>query len=180
MKKNLKLLGVTLGLSLLGIAGLLFNGSKAEAAAYDSNYENFTPNPEANAEAIEILRKDGDLESSPFPIESLTIEQPIESTIELPLARAALQKYRASALKEVYRGSYQWRVNELAPVGFNWIDNGIPTSITNGFGNGFTFNSSKVSDTRVGTWQYGYYWRKFNTSEGAFWASVWDKNDLLY
>ncbi|KRN57529.1 lytic exoenzyme target recognition domain-containing protein [Carnobacterium divergens] len=177
MEKIWRVLGLTFGLSLLSITGLLFNDFKAEAAAYDSNYINFIPSAESNMEAINIVTKDGNSENIPFPLENLTTEQPNQSN--RIATRAALKVYRANDYKEMY-GFYQWRINELVPVGFNWYDNGIPSSVTKGFGQALTFNSGKITDTGAGAWQYGYYWRQFSTAQGTFWASVWDKNDLLY
>lgn len=177
MKKFSKVLSLVLGLSLLSVAGLLTANLKAEAAAYDSNYINFIPDPEANEKAIQLATKDEDATSIPVPLENLTTEQPPQA--KQLTARAALQKYRGNEYKEIY-GIYQWRINELAPVGFAWYENGIPSSVTKGLGSSLTFNSSKISDTGVGGWQYGYYWRKFSTAQGTFWASAWNKSDLLY
>lgn len=163
--------------SMLVIVGLVGFSSKVDAVAYDESYKNFSPTPEANAEAIRIVQENGGLKNSPIPIENLTVEQPKQ--FNNGIARKSLQVYRANGYTEIFN-MYQWRINELAPVGFTWYENGIPEYVTKGFGQALTFNSARITDTNVGGWQYGYYWRQFSCAKGTFWVSVWDKNDLLY
>lgn len=168
-------LTLLIGLGFLGIC------DQVNAAAYDKNYSDYTPSAELNAEAIAKVKSIGGLENVPIPLENLTLEQPVQSTLNnsRTLLRRSLHVYRASAYREIY-GMYQWKINELAPVGFNWLENGIPQYVTKGYGQALTFNSARITDTGVGGWQYGYYWRQFSCAKGTFWASAWDKNDLLY
>lgn len=188
MKKKLHLFGFVLGLSLLGFTGLLFNASKAEAAAYDPAYENYVPSKEANEQAIQVLKEENALENNPFPESSLTVDQPIEALQPTKLTRGVSNSriYFVSEKTFIFNIT-QARIPDLAPTGFNWLENGIPFSnlsehlwIKNQPHGYVTFKPYSVQDTGVGVWDQGYYWRKFNSAAGTFWASAWNLGDLLY
>ncbi len=166
---------------LIGLGCFLAGINQANAEAYDISHKDFIPSTEANLEAIERVKNLNGLENVPIPLENLTIEQPAQSSLNNSniLLRRSLRKYRASSYREIH-GMYQWKINELAPVGFSWLDNGIPQYVTSGYGQSLSFISNRITDTGVGGWQYGYYWRQFSCAKGTFWASVWDKTDLLY
>lgn len=106
--------------------------------------------------------------------------------------------YRADDVKFV-SGLWQIKCNDLTPTQFSWLENGIPVAmvnwvdkngknITDGKDNQFkkgmyfTFAGDEVniSDTGVGGYNYGYYWRKFTFGNfGAVWLSAWNKNHLV-
>lgn len=113
---------------------------------------------------------------------------------------AGLKVYEVNAVFND-RGVYKVRCNYLAPVGFSWADNGIPLALinfTNAYGsqtnidqkwNGrqthFTMDQWSagmygVHDSGIGGYNYGYYWRKINSSLGSFWVSAWSITDLYY
>ncbi|MGX7417192.1 hypothetical protein ACWOFR_00155 [Carnobacterium gallinarum] len=185
----MKTLTKLVSLSLLLLVGLAIGGAtQANAEAYNPSYENFAPSQKANEEAIRLLKESGDdLQNLPVPVESLTIEQPIESTIgaNSSLIRATKRSYNIDAiLIDKNTNRVEYRSNYLAPAGFTWYDNGIPTSaVTKGSGNWFQFNGN-VADTGIGAYDQGWYWRKFSTITNNkvlyFWASAWNLNDLIY
>lgn len=170
-----------LALSLL-LIGVCFGTVNASAAAYVGDTDNITINPEENKKAIEILKETGELESIKFPLEKLTTEIPVQSISDFSKLRISYKTYRISESKRFYN-IMQIRCNELAPVGFDWYDNGIPLSVVNSLGNNlFNFYNKEMSiaDSGVGVYDQGYYWRKFNTASGSFWASVWNFGNLVY
>lgn len=103
--------------------------------------------------------------------------------------------YRIDELKFV-NGLWQVRCDELVPVNFNWVDNGVavediirtdkagnrtPSQIVN-TGDYFVIDQSRTSDTGVGgNGDGGYYWRKFNfRTGGAVWLSAWNAQHLFF
>ncbi|MTD41641.1 hypothetical protein GIX45_24050 [Erwinia sp. CPCC 100877] len=181
MKKKI---GVVLVLSLLWI---LLPYSKAEAA-YNSEYKNYVPDSKSNEEAIEILKRDGDLENakSRFSLDKITTEQPAESINPLISARSGRPNfYYVDEYKTVY-GIYQIRTNSLAPTAFSWYQNGIPASIVvwSGLDRIYSFYGAPIRDTGLGAYDAGYYWRRFSCMERGqtiyVWLSVWNLNNLVY
>jgi hypothetical protein len=153
----------------------------ANAEAFVGDTENIKIDKQKNQKAIEILQSNGDLDSLQFPIEKLTTEPPIQEISTNQNLRAALKRYYADGGSRHINGFWQMRCTELAPVGFNWTDNGIPKDSTTVYSNAsFSFKANRVWDTGVGAYDKGYYWRNIGTPQGSFWASVWNLNDLLY
>lgn len=178
------------------VAGILFGclGMSTQAsAAAQGGAENFTVDENANQAAVEIVAANGDLENSPVPVENLTTQQPYQLSSS-PIMRTAVKSrrfYRVDAganLPASLGGGVQWRNNYLVPVGFNWSDNGIPSSVWNytsvSVGEHFVFHN--VEDTGTGGYGTGgYYWRYFRSraKNGVylhFWLSAWDLNHLIY
>lgn len=169
---------IVLGIVLLtGIS--LVSMDKADAAAYVGDTQNITISSESNQKAIQILKENGALEKNNLPLDKLTTNNPLPSKF---FARASLKSYYPDGGSRYIANMWQMQCTELAPVGFDWIDNGIPTAVANINSNTarFTFKTNMVSDTGVGMYDRGYYWRNINTPYGSFWASVWNLNDLLY
>lgn len=129
--------------------------------------------------------------------------KPVQVKTATPVAKPAVIKtskkvYRADEIKHV-AGLYQIRCNELAPTAFTWLENGIPVSMVNWYnadgtnrtdgqdkdfkaGMYFTFEGDEahITDTGIGGYNYGYYWRKFTFGKfGAVWLSAWNKNHLV-
>lgn len=186
MKKWEKVLGLCFLLSL----GLFLNETVVDAA-YDPDYVDFTPDPQANEEAIELLKNNGLLESCPFPIEYLTTEQPIQSNFNTRIGlRAATSRYTISQLGTIRdnqgRNRTAFRSNTLAPVGFAWQDNGIGSLYVTGNMNSFSFRPNYISDLGANIWYQGYYYRLFKLyttdwgSSSNVWLSAWNTNSLVY
>ena len=96
-------------------------------------------------------------------------------------------------------GIYQIKCDYLAPVGFDWTDNGIPVGMVNwvdengnnvpdgadkdfkrGMYFSFEIDEEHITDTGVGGYYGGWYWRKFDFGQfGTTWLSCWDKDDLV-
>ena len=96
-------------------------------------------------------------------------------------------------------GIHQIKCDYLAPVGFDWTDNGIPVGMVNWVdenGNNVVYGSDKdfkagmyfsfeidevhINDTGQGGYYGGYYWRKFEFAQfGTTWLSCRDKDDLV-
>lgn len=115
-----------------------------------------------------------------------------------PTPQKSYKVYRADDVKFV-SGLWQIKCNDLTPTQFTWIENGIPVAmvnwvdkngknITDGKDNQFkkgmyfTFagDETYITDTGVGGYNYGYYWRKFTFGNfGAVWLSAWNKNHLV-
>ena len=106
--------------------------------------------------------------------------------------------YQANEVKYV-NGIYQIRCNYLTPIGFDWLENGIPVAMVNWVDNNgnnltdgkdvdfksgmfFSFAGDEVNiaDTGTGGYYGGYYWRQFEFSQfGSVWLSCWNKDDLV-
>lgn len=167
-------------LSLMIFGFIVTNNEEVEASAYVGNTDEIQIDHDANKEAIRILKNNGDIENAPVSLDKLTTETPVQSLNISRMSRAALQMYTTNEGKNIY-GIYQFRCNKLAPVGFNWYQNGIPAYATQQVSaSRFVFKTANVWDTGVGAYDKGYYWRNFGTPWGSFWASVWNLNDLFY
>lgn len=96
-------------------------------------------------------------------------------------------------------GIYQIKCDYLAPVGFDYVDNGIPVGLVNwvdengnnvpdsadkdfkpGMYFSFEIDEAHITDTGQGGYYGGYYWRKFEFGQfGTVWLSCRDKDDLV-
>ena len=96
-------------------------------------------------------------------------------------------------------GIYQIKCDYLAPVGFSYVDNGVPVGMVNwvdengnnlpdgqdkdfkaGMYFSFEIDEAHISDTGEGGYYGGYYWRKFEFGQfGTVWLSCLDKDDLV-
>ena len=106
--------------------------------------------------------------------------------------------YQANAVAFV-NGIYQIKCDYLAPVGFDWTDNGIPVGLVNwvdengnnlpdgqdkdfkaGMYFSFEIDEAHITDTGEGGYYGGYYWRKFEFGQfGTVYLSCRDKDDLV-
>ena len=106
--------------------------------------------------------------------------------------------YQVNEVKYV-NGIYQIRCNYLTPIGFDWLENGIPVAMVNWVdknGNNLTDGADKdfkagmffsfagdevnIVDTGKGGYYGGYYWRHFEFGQyGTVWLSCLNKDDLV-
>lgn len=106
--------------------------------------------------------------------------------------------YEANEVKYV-NGIWQIKCDYLTPIGFNYLENGIPVSMVNWVdkdgndlpdgadqdfkaGMFFSFSGDEVNITDTGNGGYygGYYWRQFEFGQfGPVWLSCWNKDDLV-
>lgn len=106
--------------------------------------------------------------------------------------------YQANEVKYIH-GIWQIKCDYLAPVGFDWLENGIPVSMVNwvdkdgnnlpdgadqdfkaGMFFSFELDEAHITDTGKGGYYGGYYWRLFEFGQfGPIWLSCWDKDDLV-
>ena len=164
--------------SLLFVSVLFFSFIVPEKVFANEEY---TSNTEANRKAVELLRELDEVEKCPFPLENLTTEAPISDfKISPRLTFPGVVSWRRINQRATVYGINQIYSRELAPVGFNWYDNGIPTSCVRISYDMFSFVSGRVWDSGFGAWDQGKYWRNFSTSQGSFWANVGSLNQLLY
>ncbi|WP_247948454.1 lytic exoenzyme target recognition domain-containing protein [Streptococcus constellatus] len=120
---------------------------------------------------------------------------PETSPAPAPQSERKLKVYQVDDLQEV-NGIWQVKCDYLAPVEFDWLDNGIACGDidivdANGnllddqetkVGSYFVINPSKVVSDNSGAYGSGnYYWRNITLAEsGAIWLSTWSVDDLLY
>ena len=106
--------------------------------------------------------------------------------------------YEANDVQFV-NGIYQIKCDYLSPIGFNFLDNGIPVDMVNwvdengndipdgeskDFKSGMFFSfegyENNITDTGEGGYYGGYYYRRFEFGQfGTVWLSCWDKDDLV-
>ncbi|AZF90917.1 endolysin [Streptococcus phage CHPC928] len=106
--------------------------------------------------------------------------------------------YEANDVRFV-NGIYQIKCDYLAPIGFNFYDNGVPVDMVNWVdkdGNDIPDGDSKdfkpgmffsfagdevnITDTGEGGYYGGYYYRRFEFGQfGTVWLSCWNKDDLV-
>lgn len=106
--------------------------------------------------------------------------------------------YEANEVKFV-NGIWQIKCDYLAPIGFDWTDNGIPVGMVNwvdkdgndlpdgedkdfkaGMFFSFAGDETNIVDTGDGGYYGGYYWRLFEFGQfGTTWLSCWNKDDLV-
>lgn len=138
--------------------------------------ENFKVNEIDNKKALEFVENTSDLKSSPVPIKNLTTQQPFSSSTIL--LRATKKLYTSQDNRQY---PAMFRINYLAPVGFNWHENGIPAAAVTITSNHKYLYFVNVQDTGIGGYGTGgYYWRYFKTSNKYYWLSAWNYNHLVY
>ncbi|MDQ0362789.1 lytic exoenzyme target recognition domain-containing protein [Breznakia pachnodae] len=109
------------------------------------------------------------------PITEITT---ISSVVYAPTAVA----FEINEIKNI-NGIWQLRCKVLAPVGFNWTDNGIPLGViyfTNGSGqtwNGtqssFKFTKNMAYRTGNNGWNYGHRWYEYTyPGYGTWWMAA--------
>lgn len=106
--------------------------------------------------------------------------------------------YQANEVKFVH-GIFQIRCDYLTPIGFDWLENGIPVAMVNWVdengknltdgndedfkaGMFFSFAGDEVNITDTGKCGYygGYYYSQFEFGQyGPVWLSCWNKDDLV-
>ena len=106
--------------------------------------------------------------------------------------------YEANEVKFV-NGIWQIKCDYLAPIGFDWTENGIPVDMVNwvdadgndlpdgeskdfkaGMFFSFAGDETNIVDTEDGGYYGGYYWRLFEFGQfGTVWLSCWNKDDLV-
>lgn len=106
--------------------------------------------------------------------------------------------YEANDVRFV-NGIYQIKCDYLAPIGFNFYDNGVPVDMVNwvdkdgndipdgdskDFKSGMFFSfegyENSITDTGEGGYYGGYYYRRFEFGQfGTVWLSCWNKDDLV-
>lgn len=106
--------------------------------------------------------------------------------------------YEANEVKYV-NGIFQIKCDYLAPVGFDWVENGIPVDMVNwvdangndipdgksedfkpGMFFSFAGDEVNITDTGEGGYYGGYYYRRFEFGQfGTVWLSCWNKDDLV-
>lgn len=171
-----------LAFSLL-LVGVCFGAVNVNAAAYVGDTDNIKVDAESNKEAIRLLTESGEIDEVDIPLDKIGYEPPKESINNLGMQRKLPTSYNYFQSTYLY-GMYQLRSQTLAPAGFNWKDNGIPANCTSvripGSSGFFSFKLGTVSDAGFSGYDAGYYWRKFNTPWGSFWASAWNLDHLIY
>ena len=106
--------------------------------------------------------------------------------------------YEANDVQFV-NGIWQIKCDYLSPIGFNYLENGIPVAMVNWvdkdgndltdgvdqeFKAGMFFScagdENNITDTGEGGYYGGYYYRRFEFGQfGTVWLSCWNKDDLV-
>ena len=106
--------------------------------------------------------------------------------------------YEANEVQFV-NGIWQIKCDYLSPIGFNYLENGIPVSMVNwvdangndipdgadqefkaGMFFSFAGDENNITDTGEGGYYGGYYYRRFEFGQfGTVWLSCWNKDDLV-
>jgi len=143
-----------------------------------------------NPTYIEVWRYNGNAPEKPLPN---TAVAPSDS--RKPSSKA----YYLANDVQLVNGIYQIKCDYLCPVGFDFIENGIPVSLVNwvdengnhvpdgedkdfkaGMYFSFEVDEVHITDTGDGGYYGGYYYRSFEFGQfGTVWLSVWDKDDLV-
>lgn len=125
--------------------------------------------------------------------------QPSTSVNQTPTRKPDSKAYYLANDVAFVNGIYQIKCDYLAPVGFDWTDNGIPVGLVNwvdAYGNNvrdgedkdfkagmyfsFEIDEVHITDTGIGGYYGGWYWRKFEFGQfGTTWLSCRDKDDLV-
>lgn len=126
-------------------------------------------------------------------------KQPNTSVNQTPTRKPDSKAYYLANDVAFVNNIYQIKCDYLAPVGFDWTDNGIPVGLVNwvdengnnvpdgadkdfkaGMYFSFEIDEAHITDTGEGGYYGGYYWRKFEFGQfGTVWLSCWDKDDLV-
>ena len=106
--------------------------------------------------------------------------------------------YEANDVQFV-NGIWQIKCDYLSPIGFNYLENGIPVAMVNwvdkdgndlpdgadqdfkaGMYFSFSGDETNITDTGEGGYYGGYYYRRFEFGQfGTVWLSCWNKDDLV-
>lgn len=106
--------------------------------------------------------------------------------------------YEANDVQFV-NGIWQIKCDYLSPIGFNYLENGIPVAMVNwvdkdgndlpdgvdqefkaGMFFSFAGDENNITDTGEGGYYGGYYYRRFEFGQfGTVWLSCWNKDDLV-
>lgn len=125
--------------------------------------------------------------------------QPNTAAVSTPTRKPDSKAYYLANDVQFVNGIWQIKCDYLAPVGFDWTENGIPVSLVNwvdengnnvpdgadkdfkpGMYFSFEIDEARISDTGIGGYYGGYYWRQFQFGQfGNIWLSTWDKDDLV-
>lgn len=126
-------------------------------------------------------------------------QQPNTSVTQTPTRKPDSKAYYLANDVAFVNGIYQIKCDYLAPVGFDWTDNGIPVGLVNwvdengnnvhdgedkdfkpGMYFSFEIDEAHITDTGIGGYYGGWYWRKFDFAQfGTVWLSCRDKDDLV-
>lgn len=126
-------------------------------------------------------------------------KQPNTAIAQTPTRKPDSKAYYLANDVAFVNGIYQIKCDYLAPVGFDWTDNGIPVGRVNwvdengknvpdgadkdfkkGMYFSFELDEAYITDTGQGGYYGGYYWRKFDFGQfGTVWLSCRDKDDLV-
>lgn len=126
-------------------------------------------------------------------------QQPNTSVNQTPTRKPDSKAYYLANDVAFVNNIYQIKCDYLAPVGFDWTDNGIPVGLVNwvdengnnvpdgadkdfkaGMYFSFEIDEAHITDTGEGGYYGGYYWRKFEFGQfGTVWLSCRDKDDLV-
>ena len=126
-------------------------------------------------------------------------QQPNTAVAQTPTRKPSSKAYYLANDVAFVNGIYQIKCDYLAPVGFSYIDNGIPVALVNwvsetgenipdgtdkdfkpGMYFSFELDEAHITDTGIGGFYGGWYWRKFEFGQfGTVWLSCRDKDDLV-
>lgn len=126
-------------------------------------------------------------------------KQPNTAISQTPTRKPDSKAYYLANDVAFVNGIYQIKCDYLAPVGFDWTDNGIPVGRVNwvdengknvpdgadkdfkkGMYFSFELDEDYITDTGIGGYYGGWYWRKFDFGQfGTVWLSCRDKDDLV-
>lgn len=127
-------------------------------------------------------------------------QQPNTTVNQTPTRKPDSKAYYLANDVAFVNGIYQIKCDYLAPVGFDWTDNGIPVGMVNwvdengnnvrdgadkdfkpGMYFSFEIDEAHITDTGIGGYYGGWYWRKFDFGQcgGTVWLSCRDKDDLV-
>lgn len=124
---------------------------------------------------------------------------PAQSNAPAPQTAGRKKAYYLANEVAFVNGIYQIKCDYLCPVGFDWVENGIPVAMVNwvdengnnvvdgadkdfkaGMYFSFAIDENNISDTGNDGYYGGYYFRQFNFGQyGPVWISAWDKDDLV-
>lgn len=126
-------------------------------------------------------------------------QQPNTAVAQTPTRKPHSKAYYLANDVAFVNGIYQIKCDYLAPTGFDWSDNGVPVGLVNwvdengnnvpdgadkdfkpGMYFSFELDEAHITDTGIGGFYGGWYWRKFEFAQfGTVWLSCRDKDDLV-
>lgn len=124
---------------------------------------------------------------------------PAQPSIPAPQTAGQKKAYYLANEVAFVNGIYQIKCDYLCPIGFDWVENGIPVAMVNwvdengnnvadgadkdfkaGMYFSFAIDENNIFDTGNGGYYGGYYFRQFNFGQyGPIWVSAWNKDDLV-